>query len=238
MKLRRGAEIIDPRHLTGELAEIARRLGRNKQRDVRAMPGQRDIARGAAPMLAVIEVGLIERAPLPLIDCSGVAVPELAEFAGFRTGAGDKRNKLLVHAGFAVESDGDPAVFLNAAYRANRAIDDAGAALIAPCRGAGELNAVVFGKRQGTVSGLQHVIATKHSLPCPHLAQRRVNFADIGIRIRKDEAALVRRHCAVALPLLDKSVEGLLLPTAPADPALPRQDRERGQELALVHEIE
>ncbi len=82
MKLRRGAAIIDPRHLPGELAEIARRLGRNKQRDVRAMPGQRDIARGTAPMFAVIEVSLIERAPLPLIDRPGIAMPELSELTG------------------------------------------------------------------------------------------------------------------------------------------------------------
>ena len=32
IKLRRGAAIIDPRHLPRELAEIARRLGRDKQR--------------------------------------------------------------------------------------------------------------------------------------------------------------------------------------------------------------
>ena len=45
VKLRGRAGIVDPRHLPGELAEIARRLGRDKQRDVLAVPGQRDIAR-------------------------------------------------------------------------------------------------------------------------------------------------------------------------------------------------
>ena len=104
IKLRRRAAIIDPPHLPCELAKIAGGLGRNKQRDVVAMPGQRDIARGAAPMLAVIEVGLIERAPLPLVDRPGIAVPELAEFAGLLIGAGDKRDQPLLLAGFAVKA--------------------------------------------------------------------------------------------------------------------------------------
>ena len=169
IKLRCGAAIIDPRHLPCELAEIARRLGRDKQRDVVAMPGQRDIARGAAPMLAVIEVSLVERAPLPLVDRPGIAVPELAEFAGRLIGAGDKRDQPLRSAGFAVEGDRDTAVLLDAADRADRAIDDAGPAFVGPCRGAGELDPVVFGKGQGAVSGLQHMIAAKRPLPCPHL---------------------------------------------------------------------
>jgi hypothetical protein len=94
----------------------------------------------------------------------------LAKFSGFRSGAGHKRDKLLVRAGFAVKSDGDTAVFLNAADRADCAIDDAGPTFVAPGRGAGELNAVVFSKWPGTVGGLQHVLAAKRSLPCPYLA--------------------------------------------------------------------
>ena len=131
IKLRRGAAIIDPRHLPRELAEIARRLGRDKQRYVVAMPGQRDIARGAAPMLAVIEVGLVERAPLPFVDRPGIAVPELAEFAGRLIGAGDKRDQPLGLSGFAVEGDRDAAVLVDAADRADRAVDDAGPAFVA-----------------------------------------------------------------------------------------------------------
>ena len=82
------------------------------------------------------------------------------------------------------------------------------------------------------------MIAAKRPLPCPHLAQRRIDFGDIGIGIRKDKAALVRRRRAVLLPLLDKPVKGLLLAPAPADPALPGKDRQRRQEFALVHQVE
>ena len=155
IKLRCGAAIIDPPHLPCELAEIARRLGRDKQRHVLAMPGQRDIARGAAPMLAVIEVGLIERAPLPFVDRPGIAVPELAEFAGLPDRCRRQTRPADPSSRFAVEGDRDAAVLLDAADRADRAVDDAGAAFIGPCRSTGELNPVVFGKRQGAVGGLQ-----------------------------------------------------------------------------------
>ena len=90
MELRGCAAIVDPGHLPGEPAEIGSRLGRDKQRDVFAMPGQRDIARRVAPVLAVVEVGLVERAPLPFVDRPGIAVPEFVEFAPGIIVAGDK----------------------------------------------------------------------------------------------------------------------------------------------------
>ena len=114
-------------------------------------------------MLAVIEVGLVERAPLPFVDRPGIAVAELAEFPGRLIGAGDKRDQPLL-SGLAVEGDRDAAVLLDAADRADRTVDDAGPAFVAPCRGAGELDPVVFGEGQGAVGGLQHMIAAKRPL--------------------------------------------------------------------------
>src|SRR3954447_11947751 len=96
-------------------------------------------------MLAVIEVGLVERTPLPLIDCPCIAVSELAEFPGRLIGAGEKQDQPLLP-GFAVEDDCDAAVLLDAADRAYRAVNDAGPAFVGPCRGAGELDPVVLGK--------------------------------------------------------------------------------------------
>ena len=80
VELRGGAAIIDARHLPRQLAEVARRLGCDKERNVLAMPGERHIARGAAPMRAVVEVGLVERAPLPFVDRPRIAVAEPVEF--------------------------------------------------------------------------------------------------------------------------------------------------------------
>ena len=90
MELRGGTAIIHPRHLPGEPAEIGSRLGCDKQRNVFAMAGQRNIAGRVAPVLAVVEVGLVERAPLPFVDRPGIAVPEFAEFARGIIGAGDE----------------------------------------------------------------------------------------------------------------------------------------------------
>ena len=81
-------------------------------------------------MLAVIEVGLVERAALPLVDRAGIAVAELVEFAAVVSRAGDEGNEPLRRAGLGVKRDRD-AVALDRADGADSAIDDPGPSLLA-----------------------------------------------------------------------------------------------------------
>ena len=234
MELRGRAAIVDPRHLPGEAAEIARRLGRDKQRDVLAMPGQRDIAGGVAPVLAVVEVGLVERAPLPFVDRAGIAVPEFVELARGIIVAGDKGDQALGRSGLAVKCDRD-LVALDHADGADTAIDDPGLPFLAARRGAGELDPVAFGKGGKPVRRLEPVIVAERPLLPALLALAGVELYDVGIGVGEDKADLVRIGRDVPAPLLHERLAGLLLPAAPMDRALPGKDRERRQEFALVH---
>ena len=57
-------------------------LRRDEQLGLVAMPRQRDIARRRAPVLRMIEIGLVERAALALVDRAGIAVPKILELGG------------------------------------------------------------------------------------------------------------------------------------------------------------
>src|ERR1700719_4613105 len=59
VEMRGGAALVHSRHLPGELLEVGRRVGGDEQLGLVAVPRQRDIARGRAPMLGVIQVRLI-----------------------------------------------------------------------------------------------------------------------------------------------------------------------------------
>ena len=76
---RRAALFLHPR-----LALRARveRIRGDEDLGLIAVPGQRDIARRRAPMLRMIEIGLIERPPLPAIDRAGIAVAECLKSVG------------------------------------------------------------------------------------------------------------------------------------------------------------
>lgn len=82
MELRRGAALVDASHLPGELLGVLRGIARDKQRGLVAVPGQSDVAGRRSPVLGVIEVGLIERFPLPPVNRTSVAVPKFLELGG------------------------------------------------------------------------------------------------------------------------------------------------------------
>ena len=79
---RRGAPVVDAPHLARKLLHICRRVAGNEQRRIVAMPGKRDVARRRTPVFRMIEIGLIERAPLPAVDRAGIAVTEFVERLG------------------------------------------------------------------------------------------------------------------------------------------------------------
>ena len=75
----RGGLDLAARHLPGEFACVAGGLPRDKHLRTVTLPRQRDIARRPAPMMGVIEVGVVEGLALALVDRPGIAVPEARE---------------------------------------------------------------------------------------------------------------------------------------------------------------
>ena len=111
------APIIYARHLPGKLLSGLRR--RHRKQNSSALSRCRvksDIACRSSPMLGMIEIGLVERAALHLVDRAGVAVPEILECLGVEFDP-------LVAA--PVESSADPVRPRCCSIVAGRAVDEA-----------------------------------------------------------------------------------------------------------------
>lgn len=70
---------LPARHLPGELHRAPRSFARDEHLCRFPLPGQRHIAGRRPPVVRVIEVCLVQRAALALVDRPGVAVPEPVE---------------------------------------------------------------------------------------------------------------------------------------------------------------
>jgi hypothetical protein len=82
MELRCSPPVVYARHLSGELIEVSSRLSRYKHGGVLAVTGQGHIARCAAHVPRMVEIGLVQRAALPLVDRASVTVSETVELTG------------------------------------------------------------------------------------------------------------------------------------------------------------
>jgi hypothetical protein len=177
---------LPARHLPRELSGVARRLAGDKHLRALPLPGQRDIARRPAPMLGVVEIGVVQGLALPLVDRPGVTMPEARERGSrprHRAPAVERRSEL---SGAAVDT-GD---------RADIAVVDP-----RPLVGVGELHRIADRKVRRPVLGLEPLLrASEFAALAPHPAQFGMQHVDIAVGVGEHKARCGRLHCRVQLP--------------------------------------
>src|SRR6185295_16739890 len=170
--MRGGLTIIDARHLTGQFLQVRSRIARDKDFGVVAVPGQRNIARRRSPMLRMVEISLIERPALALVDRAGISVPEVLELLGVKR---DHPSRPAVQ----FEMNGR---VLDLGDRAGMAVEEATLLV-----GADDLNAVAGRIRLLSARGFECVILAQLAAFTAHAPDGKIDLADIVIRVGKDE---------------------------------------------------
>ena len=221
--MRGGAALVHSRHLPGELLEVGRRVGGDEQLGLVAVPRQRDIARGRAPMLGVIQVRLIEGPPLPFVDRAGIAVPKILERVCIERDGAMRA---------AIERDGD----LAAVDR----LHGAGLAVVDCLRlvGAGELNPVTGREVGAAIPGFEAVIFPfQLAALLSNGADRAVELINVGVGVGEHETGFRGVGGAVNGPLRDQRGARFGLGARPLDRSLGLIDAERVIEIPFGHHL-
>jgi len=179
MKLRRGTPVVHARHLPGELVEVRGGLSRHEHGGVLARTGQGHVARSAAHVPGMIEIGLVQRAALALVDRAGEPCRKLLNWPAWSlsptVNATSRGLSFFLPSSLHGHADA-----IDIPHSAYHAIGETGIAGAFAPGVAGELDAIAGGEHLRPVFGLQDVVLAEIATLHAH----RANVAVKGVHVR------------------------------------------------------